>query len=348
MKVTGTLCRYQTPGIRKFAAGVCVITLSACLAFAAADSAPQPQGKLVDLGGHRLHMNCSGKGAPTVVVENGLGDYSFDWALVQSRVSRFTRICTYDRAGYAWSDPGPKPRTFAQINLELRDALAKLGESGPFVLVGHSYGGPVARNFALTYPKEVVGMVFVDAAHEGLRVSIGGKKTLRLGEDAKGAAIPAAHETLSASDKPTLRAEDLPPELKNPDPMFKVLPPEAQAMQLWAQQQPGVYDAQGSETGWSGEYFAKWLASPQAGTLGNIPVIVLSRAEGGYAEGAYDIPTAQMEKERKDGQANLALLSSNSRQVIVHSGHNMDLEAPDDVAAAIRDVVNAVRHRGRL
>ena len=110
------------------------------------------------------------------------------------RVSRFTRICTYDRAGYAWSDPGPKRRTFSQLNLELRDALSKLGEPGPFVLVGHSYGGPVARNFAATYPREVAGMVLVDAAHEGLRVGIGGRKTIRLGDGAKGIGIPPPHE----------------------------------------------------------------------------------------------------------------------------------------------------------
>jgi pimeloyl-ACP methyl ester carboxylesterase len=134
---------------------------------------PKPAGKMVDLGGHRLHVNCSGQGNPTVVVENGLGDFSFDWVLVQKRVSEFTRICTYDRAGHAWSDPGPKPRTFAQINLELRDALAKLGEKRPYVLVGHSYGGPVVRNFAMTYPKDVAGMVQVDAAFEGMRVGIG-------------------------------------------------------------------------------------------------------------------------------------------------------------------------------
>ena len=117
-------------------------------------STPKPPGKLVDLGGHKLHVYCSGHGSPTVVVENGLGDFSFDWTLVQNQVSRFSRICTYDRAGYAWSDPGPKPRTFAQINLELHDALEKLGERGPYVLVGHSYGGPVMRNFAAQYPKD--------------------------------------------------------------------------------------------------------------------------------------------------------------------------------------------------
>jgi alpha/beta hydrolase family protein len=128
---------------------------------------PPPPGRLVDLGGHHLHINCTGNGQRTVVIENGLGDFSFDWVLVQAKVSTSTRVCTYDRAGYAWSDPGPKPRTFAQINLELRDVLSKIGERGPFVLVGHSYGGPVVRNFAVTYSRDVVAMVLVDAAFEG-------------------------------------------------------------------------------------------------------------------------------------------------------------------------------------
>jgi hypothetical protein len=90
-----------------YAAGV-----AACLVFAgsavAAAPKPKPTGKLVDLGGHKLHVYCTGRGSPTVVVENGLGDFSFDWILVQNRVSRFTRICTYDRAGYAWSRLRPQ------------------------------------------------------------------------------------------------------------------------------------------------------------------------------------------------------------------------------------------------
>lgn len=107
------------------------------------------------LGRHRLHVNCTEKESPTVVVENGLGDFSFDWILVQS------------------------------LNIELRDALSKLREPGPFVLVGHSYGGPVVRNLAATYPQEVAGMVLVDASFEGQRVGVGGKTTTRLGDDAE-------------------------------------------------------------------------------------------------------------------------------------------------------------------
>jgi pimeloyl-ACP methyl ester carboxylesterase len=200
------------------------------------------------------------------------------------------------------------------------------------------------RNYASVYPAAVAGMVLVDAAHEGLRVGIGGGKTIRLGDGAKGTPIPSPHEETSASDKPTVRAEDLPAKFKNLDAAYKVLPQAEQAMHLWAQQLPGVYDAENSETQWSDEYFAKWLAAPQAGVLGTIPVIVLSRADGGYKDGDSDIPAAQLEKERKVGQAKLLLLSSDSKQATVHSGHNMNLEAPEGVGNAIREMVSTLRH----
>jgi pimeloyl-ACP methyl ester carboxylesterase len=323
---------------------VAIVMLSA-LSSSSRAAEPEPPGKLVDLGGHKLHVNCTGNGTPTVVVENGLGDFSFGWILVQSKVAAFTRICTYDRAGYAWSDPGPKPRTFAQINLELHDALAKLGEKPPFVLVGHSYGGPVVRNFAMTYPQDVAGMVQVDAAHEGLRVGIGGKATMRLGEGGGSKTIPAPREEMKDSDKPAAHADAPPPQ--SLDELYKVLPAAEQKAQLWAQALPGMEDAEGSQLEWSGEYFAKWLATPQTGSLGAIPLIVLTRAEGGYDEG-LDVPAAQLEKERKQGQIKLAQLSSNSKQIIVPAGHNLELEAPGDVASAIRQVVEAGRHRAKL
>jgi pimeloyl-ACP methyl ester carboxylesterase len=296
-------------------------------------------------------VNCTGKGTPIVVIENGFGDFSFDWILVQTRVAEFTRVCTYDRAGYAWSDRGPQPRTFAQINLELHDALAKLGEKPPFVLVGHSFGGPVVRNFALTYPRQVAGMVQVDATFEGQRVGIGGKATMRLGSDAKGTAIPLPHEEMKSSDKPA-PAQASPaagsPQPPQPlDAMYNVLPPQEQKLQLWAQDLPEINAAEDSQRAWSGEYFAKWLAQPQVGVLGAIPLIVLTRAEGGFDNG-LDVPAAQLEKERKEGQAKLAQLSTNAKQIVLQCGHNMNLEAPAAVTAAVRQVVETARKGGRL
>jgi pimeloyl-ACP methyl ester carboxylesterase len=307
---------------------------------------PKPTGRLVDLGGHRLHVNCTGEGSPIVVVENGLGDFSFDWVLVQSRVARFTRICTYDRAGYAWSDPGPRPRTFAQLNLELRDALAKLGERGPFVLVGQSFGGPVVRNFATTYPHEVAGMVLVDSVQEDQRVTIQGK-AVRLRDGAKGKSIPPPHEEMREADRPPVRAATAPPAPQPLGPLYQHLPPAEQALQLWAQALPQIDDAENDQREWSTEYFATLHRTPQAGSLGSIPLIVLTRAVGGYGND-LDVPAAQVEQERKECQAKLVLLSTNSKQIILRSGHNMHLEAPDDVAAAIREVVEAVRHHRKL
>ncbi len=305
------------------------------------NAVPKAPGKLVNLGGHQLHVLCSGTGKPTVVVETGLGDFSFDWTLVQRDVSRFTRICTYDRAGYAWSDPGPKPRTFAQINLELHDALQKLGERGPFVLVGHSFGGPVMINFTAVYPQDAAGMVLVDSAHEGMRIAVGGKQTARLGEGALTRDIPAPREEMTAADKFTPPADDPPPSMKL-NAVYKTLPTADQKLHLWAQSLPAVEDAENSQREWSEVYFAQWLAKPRDGSLGQIPLIVLTREDGGYTDN-LDVPAAQMEQERKDGQAKLVKLSSNSTQVMIRSGHNMDLEAPAAVSYAIHRVVNVVR-----
>jgi len=302
---------------------------------------------MIDLGGHRLHIVCTGKGSPTVVVENGLGDFSFDWILVQQRVARFTRICTYDRAGYAWSDPGPLPKTFSQINLELRDALRLAGQHGKYVLVGHSYGGPVVRNFAAEYRGDVAGIVFVDAAFEGMRVGIGGKQTIRLGESGQVREIPPPHEAMTDADRPAAPPADQLPPPEPLDAMYKVLPAAEQKLQLWAQNLLAMQIAEQSQREWSEVYFARWLAKPETDPLGSIPTIVLTRAEGGYGDD-QDVSAAQMEQERKDGQAMLGRLSTNSRQIFLKCGHNMELEDPAGVADAIGKVVEAARHGGKL
>lgn len=117
------------------------------------------QGKLVDVGGYRLHLSCLGVGSPTVILESGALDSSRQWDRVQAEVAKTTRVCSYDRAGFGWSDPGPEPRTSRQMAVELHTPLTKSGVNSPYVLVGHSFGGLNVRLFAELYPTEVGGMV---------------------------------------------------------------------------------------------------------------------------------------------------------------------------------------------
>jgi pimeloyl-ACP methyl ester carboxylesterase len=124
---------------------------------------PMP-GVSYDVGGHRLHLNCTGSGGPTVVLENGLGETSPLWSRITATVGRDTRVCAYDRAGQGWSGDAPQPQDGAQIAADLHTLLARAHEPGPYVLVGHSTGGVYALAYAARYPAEVAGMVLLDSA----------------------------------------------------------------------------------------------------------------------------------------------------------------------------------------
>jgi len=129
-------------------------------------AATPPPGQLVDVGGHRLHIWCTGSGSPVVILETGLGGSAVDWGFVQPEVARFTRVCSYDRAGLGYSDAGPAPRTGRQMARELASLLDRIGTQDPVVLVGASSGGLNVRIFASEHPDRVSGLVLVDAAHE--------------------------------------------------------------------------------------------------------------------------------------------------------------------------------------
>ena len=129
-------------------------------------AATPPPGHLVDIGGYRLHLWCTGDGAPAVILDTGLGGSTPDWGFVQPVVARFTRVCSYDRAGMGYSDPGPSPRTARRIANELAELLARSGIDGPVVLVGASIAGFNVRVFASDHPERAAGLVLVDASHE--------------------------------------------------------------------------------------------------------------------------------------------------------------------------------------
>jgi len=122
-----------------------------------------PLGQLVNVGGYKLHIYCSGEwSGPTVVVDAGNGDFSVGWVGIQREVEKSARICTYDRAGYGWSDVSPHPRTATQMAKELHQLLVNAGIEPPYILVGHSLGGMNVRVFSNLYPQEVAGMILVD------------------------------------------------------------------------------------------------------------------------------------------------------------------------------------------
>jgi pimeloyl-ACP methyl ester carboxylesterase len=124
-----------------------------------------PPGEMVDVGGYRLHIDCAGQGSPTVVLDGGTGETSAQWALVRRKVSRTTRTCAYDRAGMGWSERGPEPRDARRISGELHALLEDAGVEGPYVLVGHSFGGLYMQTYAARYPEEVAGMALIESSH---------------------------------------------------------------------------------------------------------------------------------------------------------------------------------------
>lgn len=125
-----------------------------------------PPGKLVDVGGYKLHLYSTGSGGPVVILDAGLGCISSDWCLVQPEIAKFAHVISYDRAGTGWSEKSPHPRTSGQIVEELHTLLQNAKIPGPYILVGHSFGGQNIQLFAAKYPTEVAGIVLVDSAHE--------------------------------------------------------------------------------------------------------------------------------------------------------------------------------------
>jgi len=125
-----------------------------------------PPGRMIRVDAHRLHLYCTGRGTPTVLIEPGMGNDWVSWRSVSPKLAEATSVCVYDRAGYGWSDPGPRPRTAAQIATELHALLTNAEIGGPYILVAHSFGGYVARIYASRFPESVSAVVLVDPSSE--------------------------------------------------------------------------------------------------------------------------------------------------------------------------------------
>jgi len=316
-----------------------------------ADAPPfPPPGRLVDVGGWRLHLNCTGapSAQPTVVLEAGAGDFSVEWSLVQPGVARFVRVCSYDRAGDGWSELGPHPRTLRQVVYELHTLLERAGERAPFVLVGHSYGGWIVRAYAANYPSEVAGMVLIEGgAANPWRMTPNG--LLRYSDLATGAPLP---EIKSSGP---LRLADLPPRVvtqmsagledavrRANEPPRDKLPVEAQRMRVWASGRLEHVAAAVNPNLEDELTLLRTARLQNAHLYGDLPLIVITRGKSDD-----DGPDQQrfMEERLKDHAALAALSSRGKHIVATRSGHHVQIEQPDLVVDAIREVVAVASHK---
>ena len=146
-----------------------LVGLAAMLQLQPVKAAPAQQypapGQLIEIGDRKLHLLCSGSAKPTVILMAGGGAFSIDWALVQPRVAMTTRVCSYDRAGLGWSEPGPADETVEQTISDLHAVLRSAGESGPYVLVGASISGIFVRAYQRAFPEEIAALVFTNSSN---------------------------------------------------------------------------------------------------------------------------------------------------------------------------------------
>ncbi len=296
-----------------------------------------PPGKLVDIGGRKIQLDCRGTGNPTVVFEAGLDmNGSLSWSAVHDDIAKTTRACAYSRAGIMWSDPHDAHQNGKSIAQDLHVTLSKAGEQGPFVLAGHSLGGPYIMTYTKYFGQEVAGLVFVDAVHpeqvqryDAVK-KLSEPKLMKL-RDKVGAALNWAGvvRAVAASDE------------KNPNVPDHVF----QAVKAYI---PTSLGSMLKEE----DAFNETLA--EAGTfrqLGDRPLFVLTAtAPRSEQELSYWNITAEQAKQYevvgKRMQDDLTTWSLQSQhQLVTDSDHYIQFDRPDVVITAVRWVVERVREK---
>jgi len=295
-----------------------------------------PPGKLVDIGGLRLHINCTGAGSPTVIMEAGPNDSSVIWQLVQPKISGLTRVCSYDRAGFGWSDAPNEPRSSSNIANELDRLLTRAAVPGPYVLVGHDFGTLDLRVFTARHRQQVAGMVFVDSVHPDIHhrppFNVAAQSTIT---DVYYRVIvwtvPLGVPRILGWCRNNFTFPNQPKE-------WARLVPEASAqycrLQSWRAEQAQVTDENGSS-----------LAA-MAGFFGDMPLIVLSHDPQVNDFGGFFSPADLIKAERSwsEMQEELTDLSSRSKRIVAKgSPHWIQIHRPELVAAAIQEIVNDAR-----
>ena len=309
-------------------------------------------GRLVDVGGFRLNLYCMGSGSPTVVFDSGYEDWAPAWSRVQPKIAKWTRACTYDRAGAGFSDPGPAPRTSVRIARELHTALHRAGSGGPYILVGNAFGGDNMRTFAVLYMDEVAGMVMDDADFTDLE-----PKDMQDG-DRDGREGFASR--LRECGKAVAEHKPLPPLGSSPgdrgktcaQQFFRGLPekewsPELNAKLLEiAQTKVALYDAYASEM----EQMTRdeiYLQQHRP-SYGSRPIRVLTSGNHGVGhleEKPPDTPKhLKYEKEMTAAQKRFLTQSANSKQIFAqHSAEYIQFDDPETVIRSIREVYDQTK-----
>ena len=277
----------------------------------AGDAAPPTApGELVDVGGYRVHLYCTGKGSPTVLI---VGGFSFDWELVQPSIAKLTRVCTYDVSGTAWSDPGPSLQCLDRVN-EIHNLVGKARIERPFVFVGFSIGALVGRRYTSLYPGDFVGMVIVDHAF--------------LPRNKESFSPESGRIPQPGSDSPPVLIEKTPIVLSTEDTSdFQKLPERVQQLQRWAEsRKPALATAETAEDCLS-ELNRKMQSSRPLGHM-DLVVISTGNSSAGYAE----------------LQQELLSLSTNSQQLMADkSFHSVEIDQPEVVISGIKKVLRAIQ-----
>jgi pimeloyl-ACP methyl ester carboxylesterase len=304
---------------------------------AVSDTAFARPSQFVAVGERRLHLRCMGSGSPLILLEAGLGGDSSGWVRVQPRLARETRVCSYDRAGYYFSDPGPLPRTADADVDDLHRLLEAAHLRSPMILVGHSLGGLLARLYAATYPADVVGMVLLDPVLD----DIADEKPRKDGDAAEedplfARCLAAAHDGTVAKD-PARKEECIGP----PDAR---LSPELNAVQAEAAGRVSTWQtmlSEGKEMR-SGRTGARVRAARE--NLENLPLLVVTKGrlrmppdEGKIAEQYYARAVLR--------HAELAGRSTHGLHIVARSGHQIHMDDPDTVVAGVQAVLRAYRER---
>jgi pimeloyl-ACP methyl ester carboxylesterase len=293
-----------------------------------------PPGRLIDVGGFRLHIFCIGPASrnPTVILLHGLGDNSLDWGLVQPEVGRFVRVCSYDRAGAGWSDPGPAPRGPLTVAKEMHSLLINAKEIGPYVLVAHSWSGLIARVYASQYPTEVAGMVLVDPTHEDMFFEINGPIVVpRLVTDRE-------WETMKPKGSAPRGARTV-AKLNSP---FDRLPLDTQALRRCLMSLPV---SESRIVGGDVQEMRQDLAEVYSLTrtkdggyrVRNIPFVVMTKSPNGPPD-----PLAGEKQTYNDQLGNNLVHASRYGNYVVAStrDHHIQLTEPDLVISSIRETVS--------